>query len=198
MRPDYCQSQCTQTQSYQSAPLPLPDEGYKPWGGAAGVEAGRREANQNAMEMLQMQQLYQENQRRKQQFEQQQRQEQEIQQLREQLRQQKQSVPQQNSYRPPVQSPQYEDAAKDYALAKNLWGGENGYPKNRLKAMELLKSSSAAGFPTAMFQLGKFYRIGEGVSKDESYGRILIERAARAGHQGAEAELQKLGVASTN
>jgi len=72
MRPDYCQSQCTQTQSHQSTPLPLPDEGYKPWGGAAGVEAGERRANQNAMELLQMQQLYLENQRRKQQIEQQQ------------------------------------------------------------------------------------------------------------------------------
>ncbi len=74
MRPDYCQTECTKVQPPQANSMPAPpvDEGYKPWGAAAGAEAGRREANRDAMEMLQMQKLYQENLLRKQQLERQQ------------------------------------------------------------------------------------------------------------------------------
>lgn len=68
-RPDYCQAQCTKEAPPQYRPYPVPDQGYKPWGGAVGAEAGRREANRDAMELLQMQRLYQENMLRQQQLE---------------------------------------------------------------------------------------------------------------------------------
>lgn len=89
------------------------------------------------------------------------------------------------------------DAKRDYLLFKDYWAGQNGYSKDNAKAIELLKMSAEAGYPPAMFQLGKFYQVGEGVPRDEQYGRSLIVRAARAGDRGAKMELYKLGIADT-
>lgn len=96
----YCQQECA-LQSPAQPPVPQPDFSA-PWGMGAGGERGRQQVDQEAMQSLQMQQLYLENQRRKQQIEQQQRQEQEIQQLREQVRQmqqQQESQPRQSQSR---------------------------------------------------------------------------------------------------
>jgi TPR repeat protein len=84
-----------------------------------------------------------------------------------------------------------EDGAKYLQLAKNLWRGENNYPKDHEMSVEMLKKSAIAEYSPALYQLGKLYLSGQGVLRDEAVGRTLLMKAKQLGLSQNESELRK-------
>ena len=69
-----------------------------------------------------------------------------------------------------------------YNLAGYYHRGENGFPKDVAKAIELIAKSGELGYNRGYANLGESYRKGDGVAKDEKKAVHYWELAAKMGH----------------
>ena len=68
--------------------------------------------------------------------------------------------------------------------------------RNYTKSAAVLKAAANAGDAEAQYRLGNLYRIGLGVTKDETRARDLLQRAVTAGNPKAKQLLSRLGRAA--
>ena len=68
--------------------------------------------------------------------------------------------------------------------------------RNYTKSAAVLKAAAKAGDAEAQFRLGNLYRIGLGVTRDETRARDLLQSAVAAGNPKAKRLLSRLGKAA--
>jgi TPR repeat protein len=92
----------------------------------------------------------------------------------------------------------YEQAAEDgladaqYAMARIYAEGIAGYPRNDVKARELLLKAARQNYDAAQVDLGLWLLNGKGGPKDEKAGFGWIKAAAEGGNVVAENRIAKL------
>ena len=89
----------------------------------------------------------------------------------------------------PDASPTDENAPLLFQMAKSYWYGEDGYPQDRARAIELMKKSARADYPPALYYLSRIYITGESTPVDEKAGIALLKRAAQLGLSDAQRQL---------
>lgn len=82
-------------------------------------------------------------------------------------------------------------------LARWYRDGSNYLDTDLGKCVHWLKRACDAGYAEAMYELGAMYAFGEGVTKDERNGKILLEYAAGYGDADAEECLKALDEGKT-
>ena len=73
------------------------------------------------------------------------------------------------------------DAQAMYVFAGKFRFGENGVPKDTLKALELWQQAADLGCADAFSELGRCYTFGDGIDEDELKGMHCLNIAAKKG-----------------
>lgn len=81
------------------------------------------------------------------------------------------------------------NADATYMVALYHQQGKNGYPRDVLKMIELLKKAGVLGCAKAYYDLGRIYDTGTGVIKDMKKARHYYELAAMGGYINARCSL---------
>lgn len=89
--------------------------------------------------------------------------------------------------------PRKEDGFRYFLAGRYFWRGENGYPRDISIALVLLRRAVQAEYPPALYQLGKLYLTGSGVTMNEQVGVELMRRARRMGASDNDVEMTKNG-----
>jgi TPR repeat protein len=104
----------------------------------------------------------------------------------------------QGDHTPPSQSAIRADASPNddnapvlFQMGKNYWFGEDGYPQDRTKAIELIRKSARADYPPALYYLSRIYMTREEACFNERDGVDLLRRAAQLGLKDAERQLRE-------
>ena len=86
------------------------------------------------------------------------------------------------------------EGQKQFHAAKNYWHGENGYRKDREKAVELFALAARTDYPPALYYLSQIYLVGEDIPVNVDAGVALLRRASSLGLQDANVRLVELRV----